>query len=125
MRYIDGLREGMRITEIYLCKSKQIAQTKAGKDYGNLVLQDKTGTIDSKIWELNSPGVGTFEALDYVYVDAEVTMFQGNHQLNIRRIRKADEGEYLPADYLPVSTKDIDLMYGELTEYVRSVKNPY
>ena len=53
MRYIDGLREGMRITEIYLCKSKQIAQTKAGKDYGNLVLQDKTGTIDSKIWELN------------------------------------------------------------------------
>ena len=69
MRYIDGLREGMRITEIYLCKSKQIAQTKAGKDYGNLVLQDKTGTIDSKIWELNSPGVGTFEALDYVYVD--------------------------------------------------------
>ena len=52
-------------------------------------------------------------------------MFQGNHQLNIRRIRKADEGEYLPADYLPVSTKDIDLMYGELTEYVRSVKNPY
>ncbi len=125
MRYIDGLREGMRITEIYLCKNKQIAQTKAGKDYGNLVLQDKTGTIDSKIWELNSPGVGTFEALDYVYVDAEVTMFQGNHQLNIRRIRKADEGEYLPADYLPVSTKDIDLMYGELTEYVRSVKNPY
>lgn len=125
MRYIDGLREGMRITEIYLCKSKQIAQTKAGKDYGNLVLQDKTGTIDSKIWELNSPGVGTFEALDYVYVDAEVTMFQGNHQLNIRRIRKADEGEYVPADYLPVSTKDIDVMYGELTEYVRSVKNPY
>lgn len=125
MRYIDGLREGMRITEIYLCKSKQIAQTKTGKDYGNLVLQDKTGTIDSKIWELNSPGVGTFEALDYVYVDAEVTMFQGNHQLNIRRIRKADEGEYVPADYLPVSTKDIDLMYEELAEYVRSVKNPY
>lgn len=125
MRYIDGLREGMRITEIYLCKSKQIAQTKTGKDYGNLVLQDKTGTIDSKIWELNSPGVGTFEALDYVYVDAEVTMFQGNHQLNIRRIRKADEGEYVAADYLPVSTKDIDLMYEELAEYVRSVKNPY
>ena len=40
MKYIDSLREGMRISEVYLCKSKQIAQTKAGKDYGNLVLQD-------------------------------------------------------------------------------------
>ena len=56
MKYIDSLREGMRISEVYLCKSKQIAQTKAGKDYGNLVLQDKTGTIDSKIWDLGSPG---------------------------------------------------------------------
>ena len=61
MKYIDSLREGMRISEVYLCKSKQIAQTKAGKDYGNLVLQDKTGTIDSKIWDLGSPGICNFD----------------------------------------------------------------
>lgn len=125
MRYIDGLKEGMRISEVYLCKNKQIAQTKNGKDYGNLVLQDKTGTIDSKIWDLNSPGIGNFEAMDYVHVDADVTVFQGSNQLNVRRIRKADEGEYIPADYLPVSTKDIGKMYEELTGYVRSLKNPY
>ena len=125
MKFISSLKEGMRISEIYLCKSKQIAQTKTGKDYGNLVLQDKTGTIDSKIWDLNSPGIGNFDTLDYVCVDAEVTVFQGNNQLNIRRIRKADEGEYSPADYLPVSSKDIEVMYEELVRYVRSLKNPY
>ncbi len=125
MKYIDSLREGMRISEVYLCKSKQIAQTKAGKDYGNLVLQDKTGTIDSKIWDLGSPGICNFEAMDYVAVDADVTMFQGNNQLNIRRIRVADEGEYVPADYLPISTKDIPKMYEELVGYVKSIKNPY
>ena len=64
MKFIGSLKEGMRISEIYLCKSKQIAQTKAGKDYGNLVLQDKTGTIDSKMWDLNSPGIGNFDTLD-------------------------------------------------------------
>lgn len=97
----------------------------SGKDYGNLVLQDKTGTIDSKIWDLGSPGICNFEAMDYVAVDADVTMFQGNNQLNIRRIRVADEGEYVPADYLPVSTKDIPKMYEELVGYVKSIKNPY
>ena len=55
MRYIEGFREGMHVADVYLCKSKQIALTKAGKEYGNLVLQDKTGTIDSKIWDLGSP----------------------------------------------------------------------
>ena len=52
MRYIDGFREGMHISDVYLCKSKQIALTKNGKEYGNLVLQDKTGTVDAKLWVL-------------------------------------------------------------------------
>ncbi len=125
MKYIESLKEGMRISEVYLCKSKQIAQTKSGKDYGNLVLQDKTGTIDSKIWDLGSPGVSHFEAMDYVRVDADVTLFQGSHQLNVRRIRKADEGEYIPADYLPVSGRDIGEMYARLQQHARSLKNPY
>ncbi|MCI8516771.1 MAG: HD domain-containing protein [Hungatella sp.] len=124
MKYIDTLHEGMRISEVYLCKNKQIALTKAGKEYGNLVLQDKTGTIDSKIWDLNSPGVGSFETMDYVHVDADVTVFQGSNQLNIKRIRRADPREYTAADYLPVSSKDIGEMYGELMGYVKSLKEP-
>ena len=67
MKYIDTLREGMRISEVYLCKSKQIALTKSGKEYGSLVLQDKTGIIDSKIWDLSSPGVSSFETMNYVH----------------------------------------------------------
>ena len=63
--------------------------------------------------------------MDYVCVDADVTMFMGSNQLNVKRIRKADEGEYIPADYLPVSTKDIPKMYEELVGYVKSIKNPY
>ena len=61
MRYIEGFREGMHVSDVYLCKSKQIALTKAGKEYGNLILQDKTGTIDSKIWDLGSPGVDVYK----------------------------------------------------------------
>ena len=125
MKYINTFREGMHVSDVYLCKTKQIALTKAGKEYGSLILQDKTGTVDAKIWDLSSPGVGSFEALDYVYVDADVTVFQGSHQLNVKRIRRAEDVEYIPSDYLPVSGKNIDRMYGELEEYIRSLKNKY
>ena len=125
MRYIDTFREGMHIADVYLCKNQQIALTKNGKEYGNLVMQDKTGTIDAKIWDLGSPGVGEFETMDYVHVEADVTLFQSSFQLNVRRIRRAQEGEYVEADYLPVSKKDIKKMYEELLGYIRSVKNPY
>lgn len=125
MKYIDTFREGMHTADVYLCKNKQIALTKNGKEYGNLVLQDKTGTIDAKIWDLNSPGVGEFEAMDYVHVEADVTLFQNSNQLNVRRIRRAAPEEYIEADYLPVSKKDIDGMYEELLGFISSVKNQY
>ena len=125
MRYIETVHEGNHISDIYLCKTKQIQLTKTGKEYGNLILQDKTGTIEAKIWDLSSPGVGEFDAMDYVHIEADVTLFQNANQLNVRRIRTAREGEYVEADYLPVSKKEIGKMYEELLGFVRSVKNPW
>lgn len=125
MKYIEMFREGMHVSDIYLCKNRQIALTKAGKEYGNLIFQDKTGTIDAKVWDLSSPGIGNFEAMDYVFIEADVNVFQGTNQLNVKRIRKAQEGEYIPADYLPVSSKNIKAMYEELTQFVKAIKNPY
>ena len=123
MKYIDQFHEGMHISDVYLCKTKQIALTKSGKEYGSLILQDKTGTIDGKIWDLGSPGVGNFEAMDYVCIDGDVTLFQNSNQLNVKRIRKADESEYNEADYLPVSSKDIKEMYQDLTALIQSIKS--
>ena len=57
MKYIESLREGEKVNEVYLCKFKQAALTKAGKAYDNVILQDKTGTIDAKIWD---PGSAEF-----------------------------------------------------------------
>ena len=54
-----------------------------------------------------------------------MTLFQGQNQLNVKRIRKADEGEYHPADYLPVTTKDIPAMQRELIQYITTIKNEY
>lgn len=125
MKYIGNLREGERVGDIYLCKVKQTALTKAGKPYESLILQDKTGTLDAKIWDPNSQGIDEFEALDYIAVVGDVTSFQGALQLNIKRVRKVAEGEYDPKEYLPVSEKDIDQMYLELTGFVREMKNPY
>lgn len=125
MKYIESFREGDRISGVYLCKYKQSAVTKNGKTYENVILQDKTGTIDSKIWDPNSQGIGEFEVLDYVDIMGEVTSFQGTLQLNIKRTRKARESEYNSADYLPVSDKDIEVMYRELMDIANQVKEPH
>lgn len=125
MKFINELREGEKISGIYLCKHKQTAVTKNGKPYENLILQDKTGTIDGKIWEPNSLGIDEFDPLDYIDVVGDVTSFQGSLQVSIKRARKAGEGEYDPGNYLPVSGKDVESMYQELLGFTAQIKNPY
>lgn len=125
MKYIETFREGEKIGDIYLCKSKSSAVTKNGKPYDSVLLQDKTGTIDAKIWDPNSLGIDDFDALDYVDVVGDVISFNGVLQLNVKRVRKVSEGEYNPKEYLPVTDKDIEEMYGELLKYIGSVTNEY
>lgn len=124
MKYIELYREGERLNGIYLCKSKQVLKTKMGKTYYSVLLQDKTGVLDSKIWELNG-GIDDFDALDFVMVDGSITSFQGNLQGNISRLRKASEGEYDPSEYIPTSRFNLDEMYNELKEYIASIKEPH
>ena len=125
MRYIEVLKEGDKISDIYLCKQRQSLTTKNGKPYESVILQDKTGTVDAKIWEPNSQGIDDFDNLDYIEVVGDVVSFQGTLQVNIKRARKCSEGEYDEKEYFPVSNKDIDMMYSEFLEYIKSVKNTY
>ncbi len=123
MKYIKDLREGETLSGIYLCKHKQAAVTKNGKPYENVILQDKTGTIDAKVWDPNSQGIDDYDALDYIDVYGDVTSFNGMLQVSLKRIRVCREGEYNPADYLPVSSKDINEMYQELVGLIKSIKS--
>lgn len=122
MVFINTLREGDMVSSIYLCKVKNEAQTKAGKNYYSLQLQDSTGFLDGKIWDLNN-GIGHFESMDYIHVDGQVVCFQGSLQLNIKRVRKAQEGEYVVEDYMPCSKYDRTEMYRQLLKLISSVED--
>ena len=113
MRFIETFKDGDRISDVYLCKSKSTALTKTGKEYENVMLADKTGQIDSKIWDVNSGGIGDFEVNDYVYVSGQVTSYNGALQFKIERARVAAENEYTQSDYIPSSRFDIEDMYKE------------
>ena len=124
MYYIEDYREGNKFSGVYLCKQKQILKTKAGKTYYSLILQDKTGQVDGKVWELTA-AIAEFDSMDFIACEGIVTSFQGKLQINLNRIRVAEEGEYDPSDYIPCSDKDRDEMMKEISSFVGSVNNSH
>lgn len=125
MKYIKDYKDGDRVFDIYFCKFKSSAVTKNGKNYDNVILQDKTGTLDAKIWDPNNAGIADFDAMDYIEVYGEVTSFNGALQVNVKRVRRCEEGEYDEKEYMPVSRKNLDEMYAELLKIIESIKNTY
>ena len=125
MKYIKDYKDGDRVFDIYFCKFKSSAITKNGKNYDNVILQDKTGTLDAKIWDPNNAGIADFEAMDYIEVYGDVTVFNGALQVNVKRVRKCAEGEYDEGEYMPVSKRSLDEMYTELLNIIDSIQNTY
>ena len=124
MKYIEEFKEDERIIEHYLCKQKNSLKSRAGKTYLSLKLQDKTGTIDAKVWEVTAD-IQDFEENDYIKIDGVVVTYQNDLQMKVTKIRKSQEGEYDPADYVPQTDKDIDALYSELVEFINSINNKY
>jgi len=125
VRYLKDLTEGSRVGDIYLIKHKSNAVTKNGKSYWNVILQDKTGTLDAKVWDPNSAGIEDFDDKDYVDITGDVTSFNGALQVNVKRARIATADEYIASDYLPVSSYNIDAMYIELVNIINKTENTY
>ena len=124
MRYIKELREGENVVEHYICKSKQSLKSRAGKTYLSLKLQDKTGTVDAKVWDMTND-IKAFEENEFIKIDATVVTYQNDIQLNVKRIRRSLEGEYDPADYIPCTEKNMEQMYRKLMGYIKTIESPY
>ena len=124
-RCIENFRDGTRVNNVYLVKMKNTALTKNGKEYLNVTLQDRTGTIDAKVWDPFSPGISEFSTLDYVYVEGNVALYNGVNQLSIQRLSVAREGSFFPEDFLPVSKRDREEMKKEFFAMISALDNPF
>jgi len=124
MRFITDFRDGDVIIGHYLCKQKQMMTSKAGKAYISVILSDRTGSVDGKIWELNN-AVQDFAEGEFIKVEGTVSLYQENLQLKITKLRRSGEGEYSPSDYVPATDKDIDVLYAKLTGFIDSIENPH
>ena len=110
--------ENQAITGFFAAASKQVRSKKDGSRYFALTLSDRTGQIESRMWE--TAEAGDFVAGDVVKVRAQVCRYKEFLQLNIERIRKALPDEFNLSDYVPHTERNIDKLWAELNGYVES-----
>lgn len=125
MKFIKDIKEGDSIVGVYFCKMKNELKSKSDRPYYSLVLQDRTGILDGKVWDTNSNGIEDFEAGDLIQVQGQVNKYQSALQLSIIRIKKCSVDDYNLNDYIPTSKYDRDEMFHELMKILGTIKGSF
>ena len=87
------------------------------------MLQDKTGVINAKVWDLSNE-IQDFEENDFIKIDGVALYYQGEPQIKVSKIRRSMEGEYDLSDYIPRTDKDISVLTEQINGFISSIKNP-
>jgi len=123
--YVNELEPSQIVTTSFLVHSKEIRQKKSGELYLSLVLGDRTGELDAKMWDNISEAVDLFERDDFVKIKGLVQIFHNRPQLTIHKMRRMDDSEIDYADYFPCSRRNPDEMWVELRGIVSGLTNPH
>ncbi len=83
MLLIKDIEDGMHVRGEYLVNNLIQGVSNTGKKYLTVVLQDKSGTIDGKKWDVDIEDHQIFAPRNVVYVEAEANLFKNTLQLKI------------------------------------------
>jgi 3'-5' exoribonuclease len=122
---LAALDEGKLFDGFFLVLAKQQRTTKTNKPYLNLMLGDKTGQIEARVWEPGDPRIAkTFDRGDVVKIRGCATRFDDRCQLKIDQLRIALPLEVDKTDLLPATTFDVTVLWSKLQASVESLANP-
>ena len=125
MTGITKLQVGEQVDQFLLIKEAKKGVTTVGKPFMSLILQDKSGDIEAKLWDTGEEQENLYRAETIVRVGGEIHDYRGKNQLRIKQIRPARPEEGIQInDLLPSASTPKEELYDELTQYFFEIKNP-
>jgi 3'-5' exoribonuclease len=121
-QYVSSLKPGETVDDVFVLSEKSLSQKKDGKNYLNLTFMDRTGTLKGVLWENVEDTVDRISAGDYVQVKGSVSEYRGTLQLVVRTVIRSAAENVEPADFLPVTTRNIDAMFEKLLQITDTLK---
>ena len=126
MKKLLDYKVGESVDLYLLIKQSTKGVTTQGSPFMSLVLQDKSGDLEAKLWDTTDEHVNMYAAATIVKVGGDVHEYRGKNQLRIKSIRPAKETEGVTiADLVPSAAKSKEVLYEELMEFFFEMENPH
>jgi len=123
--FVKDIHENDTVSSVFLVTRKTLITNKV-RPFVAMMLRDKTGDLDARIWENAVAMADRFEREDFVRVEGTVVLFQGRQQLTVTSIEKVDRSEIDAADFVaPPKCAPGDRAIAQIVELVERVQDPH
>ncbi len=123
---LASFEEGKHFDSFFLILARQHRTTQTNKPYLNVILCDKSGQIEGRVWELSDPRIAKdFDRGDIVKVRGTVSRFNDRLQMKVEQLRKALPAEADKSDLMPSTTYDVVELWSRLQGFVGSFSEPH
>ena len=123
MKKIRDFQEKDRLTMPLLVKEVKNGTTNKGAPYLSVIVQDSSGTIDGKFWDVKPEDQKTIKTGRIVNFWFDVLLYNQNLQLRITRAEPASPSEVNMEDFVIASEISEETRKKELDAYVQSIGN--
>lgn len=122
---ISELKEGMIVDSTFLIKEKTFGTGKTGKDYLTLIIGDKSGEMEARVWDNAKDIDAMINVNNIVQIRGRVNNYRGKLQISIDEIRWIDKASVDISDYILMSTRPPEEMLYELKMLMATIDNEH
>jgi 3'-5' exoribonuclease len=115
--------ENITVTTYFVLSSMQVRDKKLGGQYLALIVSDKTGSLEARMWDDVADPIEYCSEGCYVKAQGDISKYNGKFQITLKKLRLAADSEIDPRDFQPATKFDVEEMWAELRGYVAAFKN--
>jgi len=124
-RFIEQLRDGDNLDDVYLVTDKQLRANRNGNPYLLIELRDRTGGIQGRMWNAGENIARGFDPGDFVHATGKVQLFQGALQVILTAVERTEPQKIDYTDFLPQTEQSIPKLTDRLRNYLLRLGNPH
>ncbi|MFJ8263465.1 3'-5' exoribonuclease YhaM [Rummeliibacillus sp. NPDC094406] len=125
MNGVATLQAGAPVDQYLLIKQATKGVTTMGKPFMTLILQDKSGSVEAKLWDTGDEQEKMYQAGGIVRLGGEIHDYRGKLQLRIKTIRPVNQDENISVtDLVQSAETPKEELFDQLMEFFFEIKNP-
>ena len=124
-QYANKFKTDDKVDSVFIVKNKNTRITKNNKSYLTFELVDKSGGIIGRIWDNAEEMSKLFKDNDFVRIIGIVESFQNKVQINVKQVQVVAQDKINIDEFLPTTTKDIDLMFNKILDIIDGIANKW